>query len=142
MDVIAKLVTKVEKQTTEIITFKKCLATVMELLMATKSEDKKVEETVQKVEETVQKVEETVQISVTEAIENCKDKEGKEKNVIFFNVPEAKEEPGKSETEAKHEDFVAVNALMKEANKEAFKPMMKKENITRLGHKKPGATRP
>ena len=135
LDIIAKLVTKVEKQTTEINTVKKCLATVMELLMANKTEDKKVKETVQKVEETVQN-------SVTEALDNCKEKEEKEKNVIFFNVPQAKEQQGKTEADKKHEDLLTVNSIMEDADKESFKPMMKKENVTRLGNRRPGATHP
>ena len=136
MAIMAKLVTKVEKLSTENCMFKKSLAAIMELLTGNKQEDKKVEETMQVT------VAETMHTTVAEALDNCKEKEEKEKNVIFFNVAEAKEEPGMTEAEKKDYDHVAVNAIMQEAQKESFKPMMIKENVTRLGKRIPGRTRP
>ena len=136
MAIMAKLVTKVEKLVTENCMFKKSLAAVMEILTGQKQEGKKVEETMKI------SVAETMHTTVAEAFDNCKEKEEKEKNVVFFNVEEAKEELGKTEKEKDEEDFVAVNAIMNNAQKEAFKPMMMRQNITRLGKKKPNNPRP
>ena len=88
-------------------------------------------------------IEEKVQATVMEALDNSKEKEEKEKNVIFFNVPEVDEQlEKKDENKKKEEEFLTINGIMKEAEKDHFTPLLNKSNVQRIGQRRPGSIRP
>ena len=88
-------------------------------------------------------IEEKVQTTLREVLDNNKEKEEKETNVILFNVPEVSEETEKkTEEEKKEEDFITVNSIIQEVEGDHFTEMVDPASIMRLGQRRPGSKRP
>ena len=94
-------------------------------------------------EEQTQVLEEKVQSTIQEVLDNNKEKEEKETNVILFNVPEVSEEAErKTEEEKDEEDFLTVNNIIQDIEKDHFTALVDPSSIMRLGQRRPGSTRP
>ena len=135
-DLVAELKTEVQKMSKQNEVLTDALVQVLDILKVNKKE----------VSQEVKQVEERVQTSVSsviyEAIDHSKEKEEKECNVIIFNAPEAKKEPGKSKKEYEEEDHIMVNYLKKEAEKDHFVAILDKSRVERIGQYKEDSPRP
>ena len=132
-DLISKLVTRMDKQERNNLLLQQGLAAVLDFM----------KDGTQKEEQTQVCLEEKVQSTIQEVLDNNKEKEEKETNVILFNVPEvSEEEERKTEEEKKEEDFLTVNNIIQDVEKDHFTAMVDSSNIERLGQQRPGSTRP